>query len=811
MSLSSNMNIVDEYVKRNTWKAEENANSTFSLQGLSQHISTTIVSQYWLNKIYSEKVRTYVNENRFHIHDLGYLSSYCSGWSTEDILINGFGGVPNKIQCKPPKHFNTALNQIVNFLFTLQGELAGAQALSNVDTYLAPFIRYDNLNYRDVLKYLQSFVYSLNVPTRSGFQAPFTNVSLDLVCPKTLMNKSVIIGGEPHPTWGYEDFQEEMDMFNKAFAEVMSNGDGNGGIFSFPIPTVNLAEGFDWDDPRFKPIWDMTAKYGIPYFANFINSNLDPADFRSMCCRLRLDTRKLQTRNGGIFGSSPLTGSLGVVTINLPNLALRAGNVREFFDIIKDTLVVAKESLEIKRDIVEGNMQLYPYAQFYLRNIKQRTGKYWTNHFSTIGIIGMNEACATLLGRGIYHNKDFAVSVLQFIKEALHEFQLETGHLFNLEATPAESTCYKLAKKDRELFEDADIPEFYTNSSALPVDTTNDIFDALDHQESLQTEYTGGTVFHTFLGEKLSDWTQARDLVKAITTRYKIPYVTLTPTFSLCNEHGYINGEERLCKQCGKPTLVYSRIVGYFRPVSDWNTGKKTEFDMRKIFKVVDKTPLNFKIGGFNKATYSDFPNKPVASILFTNGCNLKCGWCHNSDLVNEVNENMDPYEIIKYVASTEHKSLVICGGEPTMQRDIIPFMRIAKEHGISLKLDTNGSNPLVLEKILAEKLIDYIAMDVKCDLEKYKQVSGKALRPKLLRKSIKLIKESGVDHQFRTTVIPELVDIEDIRSIKQEIGSLPKLQKFRCSDSCIDAKYRQYKEHTDEEFEEFVKESESI
>ncbi len=805
MSLTDNTKIVDEYIKHITWKAEENANSTFSLQGLSQHISSTIINQYWLNKIYTERVRQYVNENRFHIHDLGYLSSYCSGWSIEDILINGFGGVANKIKCKPPKHFNTALNQIVNFLFTLQGELAGAQALSNVDTYLAPYIRNDNLSYTDVVKYIQSFVYSLNVPTRSGFQAPFTNISLDLVCPKSLKEKSVIIGGEPHPSWGYDEFQDEMDMFNKAFAEVMSTGDGNGSIFSFPIPTVNLAEGFDWNDERFKPIWEMTAKYGIPYFANFINSDLDPNDFRSMCCRLRLDTRKLQSRNGGIFGSTPLTGSLGVVTLNLPNLALRAGNVRSFFDIIKETLEVAKESLEIKREIVEEHMELYPYAKFYLRQIKQRTGKYWTNHFSTIGIIGMNEACEFLFNRGIYHNKDFAVSVLKYIKETLHEFQQETGHLYNLEATPAESTCYKLAKKDRKLFEDAEIPEFYTNSSALPVDTTNDIFDALTHQEALQTEYTGGTVFHTFLGEKLNDWTQARDLVKSITSRYKIPYVTLTPTFSLCHEHGYINGEQRKCPKCDKETLVYSRIVGYFRPVSDWNSGKKTEFDMRKIFKFSEKTPLKFKIGGFNKSTYSDFPGKDVASILFTNGCNLKCGWCHNSDLVNEVNDNIDPYEVIDYVKNTEHKSLVICGGEPTQQVDIIPFLQLCKDNGITVKLDTNGTNPGTLQRIINQKLVAYIAMDVKCDFENYKKVSGKPMRARSLRKSVELIKQSGLEHQFRTTVVPDLVDIEDIRAIKYEIGGLPKLQRFRCSETCVDDKYKQYKEHTDEEFQQFM------
>ncbi len=809
--MSDNLKIVDEYTKHTTWKTEENSNSTFSLSGLNQHISTTIIQQYWLDKIYSEKVREYANDNRFHIHDLGFLSAYCGGWSVEDILMNGFGGVPNKIQCKPPKHFNTALNQIVNFLFTMSSEMAGAQALSNVDTYLAPFIRADNLNYQEVFKYIQSFVYSLNVPTRAGFQAPFTNISLDLVCPKSMENNAVIIGGQMHPTWGYSDFQEEMDIFNKVFAEVMNIGDGNGSIFSFPIPSISLAKDFDWNDERFKPIWEMTAKYGTPYFSNFINSDLNASDFRSMCCRLRLDTRKLQTRNGGIFGSTPLTGSLGVITINLPNLAIRAGSVRRFFDIIKETLEVAKESLETKREVVENHMELYPYCKHYLRDIKQRTGKYWTNHFSTIGVIGMNEACNVMFGRGIYHNKDFSISVLEYIKEVLQEFQTETGHLYNLEATPAESTCYKLAKKDRELFPEADIPEFYTNSTALPVDTTDDIFEALNHQEELQMQYTGGTVFHTFLAEKLETWQQARDLVKMIATSYRVPYITLSPTFSLCNEHGYITGEHRRCPTCNEETLVFSRIVGYFRPTKDWNRGKKIEFDMRKTYEPKERQPLDFEIGGFNKSTYTDYPGKPLASILFTNGCNLQCGYCHNSDLVNEVNDNMDPYEILDYVASTEHKSLVICGGEPTEQKDIIPFMRLAKEKGISIKLDTNGSNPRVLEKIIKAKAVDYVAMDVKCALDRYKEVSSKAVSPRLLRKSIDLIKQSGVEHQFRTTVVPELVDIEDIYAIKQELGHLPKLQQFRASETCVDPKYREWREMSDAEFNEFVELAESL
>lgn len=589
--------LVNDYLNRGDWRVSENANTGFSLQGLNQYISTSVVADYWLNNVYGDDVRKCVDENRFHIHDLGFLSSYCSGWSIEDILLQGFGGVENKLQCRAPKHFNTALNQIVNFLFAAQGELAGAQALSNVDTYMAPFIRSDELTYEQVFKYLQSFVYSLNVPTRAGFQAPFTNISLDLVCPKSLAEHSVIIGGRHHPTWGYDEFQVEMDMFNKALCSVMTQGDGAGAIFSFPIPTYTIADDFDWSSDRFNHVWDMTAKYGIGYFANFVNSDLNPADFRSMCCRLRLDTRKIQKRNGGLFGSTPLTGSLGVVTLNLPNLAMRSTSIPQFFTEIQQTLLVAKTSLETKRDIIESHMGLYPYARHYLSSVYKRTGKYWSNHFNTIGIIGMHDACNVLFKRGILHNKDFAVSVMKFIKDVLNEFQQETGNLYNLEATPAESTCYKLANKDRQLFPDREIPEFYTNSTMLPVSATDDIFKALEHQESLQMEYTGGTVFHSFLGERLQSGDQARDLVKAILTTFKIPYLTLTPSFSLCKIHGYINGEHKECPQCGKQTLIYSRIVGYFRPVQDWNTGKQLEFDMRKTYDAeaaLKKSPMEF-------------------------------------------------------------------------------------------------------------------------------------------------------------------------------------------------------------------------
>ncbi|KAI5459448.1 anaerobic ribonucleoside-triphosphate reductase-domain-containing protein [Mariannaea sp. PMI_226] len=817
--------LVDSYVTQATWKSSENANSTYSHQGLMQYVSQHIISEYWLEKIYTQEIRRCNDENRFHIHDLGFLSAYCSGWSIEDILLQGFGGVENKIQCRPPKHLNTALNQTVNFLFTLQGELAGAQALSNFDTYLAPFIRHDGLSYVDVFKYVQSFVYSLNVPTRSGFQSPFTNVSLDLICPKNLQYQPVIIGGEPHTTWLYGDFQEEMDMLNKAFAEIMIQGDGNGNIFSFPIPTYNLCEGFDWESPRWEPIWSMTAKYGIPYFANFINSDLDPEDFRSMCCRLRLDISKLHCKVGGQYGASPLTGSIGVVTVNLPNLALRSqGSKETFLRELTATLRVAKDALEIKRKVINENTSLYPYAAHYLSVTKHRTGSHWTNHFSTIGINGMNEALVNLLGEGVATHKDFALEILEFIKEHLQEFQNETGNLYNLEATPAESTCYKLARRDKELFPGCSIPTFYTNSTMLPVDTTEDLFEALNHQEELQCSYTGGTVFHAFLGERLSNWKLARDLVKLLTSRYRVPYLTLTPTFSICKTHGYVTGEQPQCPKCAQECLVYSRIVGYFRPTRDWNKGKATEFTMRKTYRyplelstgdenharleelesqveAIDDLPL----AGYTKLTLSDWPGKMQASIMFTSRCNLSCPWCHNGPLVRGECDDYTIVDVFRHITSTPHKSLVISGGEPTIHKGLVPFMRILREAGVSVKLDSNGTSPMTLRRVFSEKLVDFVAMDIKCALENYKKVTGRKVSPKALQTSITLIKESGVPHEFRTTVVPSLVDIEDLFEAKRLAGGALTMQRFRKGESNLHESFRDCEEHTEHEFKAIV------
>eukprot|EP01105_Mastigella_eilhardi_P022788 TRINITY_DN5664_c0_g1_i1.p1 TRINITY_DN5664_c0_g1~~TRINITY_DN5664_c0_g1_i1.p1 ORF type:complete len:869 (-),score=237.40 TRINITY_DN5664_c0_g1_i1:53-2659(-) len=808
---------VDDYISSGTWRRTENANSTYSLQGLMQHIATTAVSEFWLNNVYSPEVRRYYRENRMHIHDLGYLSAYCAGWSIEDIVTEGFGGVAGKIQCRPPKHLNTALNQIVNFLFTLQGELAGAQALSNVDTFLAPFIRADHLTFPEVFKCVQSFVYSLNVPTRTGFQTPFTNISLDLVCPTRLADQPVFVG-KHHPEWVYGDFQEEMDMFNRAFTETMIEGDGNGNIFSFPIPTYNLSKGMDWNHPRYESIWRMTAKYGIPYFACFINSDLNPDDFRSMCCRLRLDVRKLHTRNGGLFGSAPLTGSLGVVTVNLPNLAIRcaeAGRPTEdmFFSELRDTLRVAKDSLETKRKVIEENMGLYPYCARYLASMKARTGFYWSNHFNTIGVNGMNEACLVLFGKGIAVCRDFALRTLEFIKSELQKFQTETGNLYNLEATPAESTSFRLAQNDRRLFPDrTDIPGFYTNSTALPVDTTEDLFEALNHQEPLQCAYTGGTVFHAYLGEQLSHWTQARDLVKTMATRYRVPYLSLTPTFSICTTHGYISGEQDICAKCNAPTLIYSRIVGYYRPIKDWNAGKKAEFAMRKYYTHAGGVPLAtsseelpaVRVGGYHKLSMTDFPGK-MSAVLFLSGCNLACGWCHNGDLAKGKSETLPLRGVLEHALHTEHKNLVITGGEPTVQDALLPLLRLLKARGVTVKLDTNGTKPSVLKQIFEEKLVDFIAMDLKTLPEKYASVVGVAVEAAAIRDSVELIRESGVPYQFRTTVVPGLHDVEDLAKCRELCGGALTLQRFRSGPSCADPAFQLLQEQPEDEFARVV------
>lgn len=596
---SANVNLVDQYLDKLDWQVKENSNMSFSLQGLNNYLSSELSKVYWLNKIYPAEIREAHISGHLHMHDLNLLSVYCVGWDLQDLLVEGFKGVSGKVESKPPKHLRTALGQIVNFFYTLQGEAAGAQAFSNFDTLLAPFIRYDNLSYKEVKQAMQEFVFNINIPTRVGFQTPFTNITLDLTVSPLLADSPVIFGGQPMDAT-YAQFQPEMNLLNRAFLEVMGEGDAGGRVFTFPIPTYNITKDFDWDNPELDTLWEATAKYGIPYFSNFINSDLSPDDARSMCCRLRLDTRKLESRGGGLFGAHPLTGSIGVVTINLPRLGFLAQSKEDFFQRLDQLMETAKNSLEIKRKILEKltHNNLYPYTRFYLRNIKETYGSFWRNHFSTIGVVGMNEALLNLMGKniGTAEGREFAQQVLEHMRDKLVAFQEKTGSNYNLEATPAEGTAYRLALLDKKQFPGiicANEPEyrkgaepFYTNSSHLPVNYTDDIFEALDLQDDLQTRYTGGTVLHIFCGEKNLDPKAVKTLAKTICNSYSLPYFTLTPTFSICPAHGYIAGEEEQCPTCGRTCEIYSRVVGYLRPVKQWNEGKSEEFRTRKTYEV---------------------------------------------------------------------------------------------------------------------------------------------------------------------------------------------------------------------------------
>ena len=594
---NAHVDLIDQYIGNLDWKVNENSNMGYSLQGLNNYVSAEVTKTYWLDKIYTPKIGQAHKEGDLHIHDLNLLSVYCVGWDLTDLLQEGFTGVAGKVASKPAKHFRSALGQVVNFFYTLQGEAAGAQAFSDFDTLLAPFIRADKLNYDEVKQALQEFVFNVNVPTRVGFQTPFTNITLDLECPKHMADNPVIIGGEMQDST-YGDYQEEMNMLNKALLEVLSEGDANGRVFTFPIPTVNITKDFNWDNPVIESLWEASAKYGIPYFSNFINSDMDPEDARSMCCRLRIDNRQLEYRGGGLFGSNPMTGSVGVVTINLPRLALKSKNEKEFFKGLSELMDMAKDSLETKRKVLERltDANLYPYTKFYLRNIKQRFNQYWKNHFSTIGLIGTNEAALNLLGVdiGTKKGKAFAEKTLDFMRDRLVEYQKETGNNYNLEATPAEGTTYRLAQLDKASFPDrahfanglgAEVKHpFYTNSSHLPVNYTDDLFELMDLQDNLQTKYTGGTVIHFFLGERMDDPQTLKKLVKTICENYKLPYFTFSPSFSICKNHGYLVGEHPTCPNCNETTEVYSRVVGFLRPVSQWNKGKQAEFDMREHY-----------------------------------------------------------------------------------------------------------------------------------------------------------------------------------------------------------------------------------
>jgi len=587
---------IDSYLQELDWQVNENANMTFSLQGLNQYVGSYISKKYWLNKIYPKEVREAAASEDFHIHNLEILATYCAGWDLYDFLKRGFGGVSGKLECRPPKHFRTALGQLVNVLFTLQGETAGANAVSNFDTLLAPFIRYDGLAYPQVKQAMQEFLYNCMVPTRVGFQTPFLNVSLDIKPPSFLAKQPVIIGGQPQRET-YGEFQEEMNMFIRAFYEGLMEGDARGRPMTFPIPTVSITKDFDWDNSNLDSLWEATAKYGVNYFSNFIQSNMNPEDFRSMCCRLRLSNKELYMKGGGLFGSQPLTGSIGVVTINMPRIGYLSKTKKEFFERLGRLMDLAKESLGIKRKALENFMEkgLYPYSKFYLASVKKMRNSYFGNHFSTIGLVGMNESLLNFIGEdiGSQRGKKFAIEVLDFMRERLIKYQQETDHLYNLEATPAEGTSYRQARADRERNLDIitagtkEVP-YYTNSSQLPVNYTDDIFKTLKLQDELQCKYTGGTVEHIFLGEKIDDPQMAKNLVKKIFEKFHLPYITLTPTFSICPHHGYLSGEHFECPKCiiKQPCEVYSRVVGYLRPVQQWHRGKKQEFKERKEFKL---------------------------------------------------------------------------------------------------------------------------------------------------------------------------------------------------------------------------------
>lgn len=585
--IGATIEMFTEYLNDRDWQINENANTQKSINGLNNYVREEFTKNYWLHEVYPEVVRQAHQNGDIHIHDLGFFGPYCAGWDLRLLLMNGFGGVPGKVESNPPKHFRSFLGQIINSTFTTQGETAGAQAWSSFDTYGAPFIRYDKLDYKAVKQALQEFIFNLNVPTRVGFQCPFSNLTFDIKPPVTLRDQNVIIGGQLQSET-YGDFQEEMNLINMAFCDVMMEGDAKGRVFTFPIPTINVTRDFDWESPVVEKYMEITAKYGIPYFSNYVNSDLSPEDALSMCCRLRLDTKELRKRGGGLFGSNPLTGSIGVVTINLPRLAYLSKTESEFLTRLWSTIDVSKKSLEIKRKVIEDQTTkgLYPFSQHYLKDVKLKSGSYWFNHFNTIGLIGMNEAAQNLYGKEIdlttQKGQAFAIRTLKYMRDVLKDIQEETGHYYNLEATPAEGTAYRLAKRDKDAFADiitsgTTIP-YYTNSSQLPVGYTSDIFETLELQDELQSLYTGGTVLHLYLGERIKDTQTTKRLLQKIFQKYRLPYVSITPTFSVCSEHGYISGEHFHCPTCQKPTEVYTRVVGYLRPVQNFNKGKKAEY-----------------------------------------------------------------------------------------------------------------------------------------------------------------------------------------------------------------------------------------
>ncbi|MBR4270505.1 MAG: ribonucleoside triphosphate reductase [Clostridia bacterium] len=589
--VGATIDLFDKYIDDTDWSTKENANMSRSVAGLNNFVREEFTKSYWLNEVYPVNVREAHLSGDIHLHDLGFFGSYCVGWDLAQILTLGFTGVPGKIASDPPKHLRSFLGQVVNATFTLQGESAGAQAWSSFDTYCAPFIAYDNLSYDEVKQILQGFVFNMNVATRVGFQCPFSNITLDIKVHSLLKDRPVIIGGE-YKDKTYGDFQAEMDMFNLALCEVMMQGDANGRIFTFPIPTINITKELDWDSPVFNAIMDMTCKYGIPYFANYLNSTLSPEDALSMCCRLRLDLKELRKRGGGLFGSNPLTGSIGVVTINLPRIGYLSKDKAEFLERVEKMAEIARTSLEIKRKVIEKQTDngLYPYSAFYLRPVKERSGQYWANHFATIGVNGMNEALLNLMGKDITtpEGQEFAIEVMELLRKKMVQFQEETGNQYNLEATPAEGVSARLARLDKARFPEiitaGGSEPYYTNSTQIPVGYTDDIFEVVRLQDKLQSMYTGGTVLHLYLGERITDRETCKNLIKKIFTNNSMPYISITPTFSVCPEHGYIAGEHFSCPHCGAPSEVWSRVVGYFRCVKDFNKSKQAEYFERKKF-----------------------------------------------------------------------------------------------------------------------------------------------------------------------------------------------------------------------------------
>lgn len=593
--IGATISMFNKYLDEDDFAVKNNANAQKSVMGLNNFVREEFTKKYWLNEVYPFEVAESHRSGSFHIHDLGFFGAYCVGWDVKQILMLGFTGVAGKVSSHPAKHLRTALGHIVNATFTFQGESAGAQAWSSFDTYLAPFIRYGNLTFKEVKQNLQSFVFNMNIATRVGFQCPFSNVTLDITCPKSLRDECVIIGGEPQEAT-YGEFQAEMDIFNKAFCEVMLEGDAMGRVFSFPIPTINVTHDLDWNSDVMNKIMEMTCKYGIPYFANYLTSDLSPDDAVSMCCRLRLDVSQLKKRGGGLFGSNPLTGSIGVVTINLPRLGYKCETEEEFFENLGRLSDIAKASLELKRKVVEKHTDsgLYPYSAHYLSGVKKNTGGYWNNHFSTIGVVGMHECCLNFFGKeyGIDSEKghEFALKILNFLRSKMLQYQAETGNIYNLEATPAEGVAPRLAILDKKRYPDiitaGGKDPYYTNSTHLPVGFSDDVLKVVKLQDDLQTLYTGGTVLHIYTGEKLEDPEAIKNLIQKVFKNNKMPYISITPTFSICGDHGYMAGEHWKCTTCNQDAEVWSRVVGFLRPVQDYNAGKRKEYKDRVKYKI---------------------------------------------------------------------------------------------------------------------------------------------------------------------------------------------------------------------------------